>query len=335
VEDKHLYPRRAEGMALEALSDTRVVVVNGARQVGKSTLAKLLVAGTAGARELYLDDPAVRAAAEEDPSAFVRHDGLLLIDEIQRVPELLLPIKREVDREGRACWVRRSFSARRTAVSLSSSVFFPGAGDQPVLRFDGVVLTQRAVGLIAGAFGGQFEDGQPLPEVGVRFGERFGGRLQRRRFQHGEQLGQDRLLESDAADRQAASFGAVQLFAAGANIAGAVAFGARIAGLHGPPALSADQYALQQRPALAGCSAVAAGGRTGGGSCRKRPGRRCGWTTYEANTARLRDNWGGPARLVDRQRKLAGCRYPHGTQWVHLSRVVGPIRDEVNLFAHP
>lgn len=34
-----LYPRRAETMALEALADTRVVVVNGARQVGKSTLA--------------------------------------------------------------------------------------------------------------------------------------------------------------------------------------------------------------------------------------------------------------------------------------------------------
>jgi len=88
-------------MALEALADTRVVVVNGARQVGKSTLAKLIVDGSSDARELYLDDPAVRAAAESDPSAFVRHEGLLLIDEIQRVPELLLPIKREVDRDPR------------------------------------------------------------------------------------------------------------------------------------------------------------------------------------------------------------------------------------------
>jgi predicted AAA+ superfamily ATPase len=41
----------------------------------------------------------VRSAAQADPSAFVRHDGLLLIDEIQRVPELLLAIKREVDRD--------------------------------------------------------------------------------------------------------------------------------------------------------------------------------------------------------------------------------------------
>ncbi|MFC5824346.1 hypothetical protein [Nonomuraea insulae] len=38
-----LYPRRAQAMTREALADTRVVVVNGARQVGKSTLAGLIV----------------------------------------------------------------------------------------------------------------------------------------------------------------------------------------------------------------------------------------------------------------------------------------------------
>jgi predicted AAA+ superfamily ATPase len=48
------------------------------------------------AAERYLDDPAMLAAAQDDPVNFVRHDGLLLIDEIQRAPELLLPIKREV-----------------------------------------------------------------------------------------------------------------------------------------------------------------------------------------------------------------------------------------------
>jgi predicted AAA+ superfamily ATPase len=62
-----LFSRRAERMAAEALADTRVVVVNGARQVGKSTLAELIVAGSTGARELYLDDQAVRSAAEADP----------------------------------------------------------------------------------------------------------------------------------------------------------------------------------------------------------------------------------------------------------------------------
>jgi uncharacterized protein len=39
-----LFSRHAEQLAVEALADTRVVVVNGARQVGKSTLAELIVA---------------------------------------------------------------------------------------------------------------------------------------------------------------------------------------------------------------------------------------------------------------------------------------------------
>src|SRR6201985_2142249 len=92
-----LFSRHAERMTLEALADTRVVVVNGARQVGKSTLAALIAQETKGARELFLDDPAVLAAAAEDPTAFVHHEGLLLIDEIQRAPQLLLSIKHEVD----------------------------------------------------------------------------------------------------------------------------------------------------------------------------------------------------------------------------------------------
>lgn len=100
--DPSLFPRRAEAMTLEALSDTRVVVVNGARQVGKSTLASLIAARADNARQLYLDDPAILAAAEEDPVAFIQHDGLLMIDEIQRTPQLLLPIKHEVDRHPRA-----------------------------------------------------------------------------------------------------------------------------------------------------------------------------------------------------------------------------------------
>nr|WP_307801606.1 ATP-binding protein [Microbispora triticiradicis] len=101
IDDLGLVPRRAEDMALEALTDTRVVVINGARQVGKSTLAKAIVRRAPGAREIYLDEAAVRAAARNDPDGVVRHDGLLLIDEIQRVPELLLSIKRVVDADPR------------------------------------------------------------------------------------------------------------------------------------------------------------------------------------------------------------------------------------------
>jgi predicted AAA+ superfamily ATPase len=90
-----LYPRRARESVAAALADTRVVVLNGARQVGKSTLATLVT--PAGSEVRYLDDMATRSAAAADPAAFVRHDGLLVIDEVQRVPDLLLAIKHEVD----------------------------------------------------------------------------------------------------------------------------------------------------------------------------------------------------------------------------------------------
>jgi predicted AAA+ superfamily ATPase len=84
------------------LADTRVVVIVGARQVGKSTLARLIVSDRPGVEQRGLDVPAIRAAASADPVEFVRHEGLLVIDEVQRVPELLLVIKDRVDLEPRA-----------------------------------------------------------------------------------------------------------------------------------------------------------------------------------------------------------------------------------------
>ncbi|MDG4792302.1 ATP-binding protein [Micromonospora sp. WMMD1082] len=94
-------PRRAADLVLEALTDTRVVVLNGARQVGKSTLAEIVLRHESGGIARFLDDPATRAAAAADPVSFIRHDGLMLIDEVQRVPDLWLAIKNLVDRNPR------------------------------------------------------------------------------------------------------------------------------------------------------------------------------------------------------------------------------------------
>lgn len=93
--------RSIEHLLREALSDTRVVAIVGARQVGKSTLLERLVATTPRARSITLDDPAVLAAARADPVSLIRADALLAIDEVQRAPELLLAIKAEVDRDPR------------------------------------------------------------------------------------------------------------------------------------------------------------------------------------------------------------------------------------------
>lgn len=92
--NRHITPR------LEAaLADTPVVLLNGARQTGKSTLVQAL-AETRGSRYLTLDDAAVLAAARRDAEGFVRGlSGPVVLDEIQRAPELFLPIKAAVDRE--------------------------------------------------------------------------------------------------------------------------------------------------------------------------------------------------------------------------------------------
>ncbi len=93
--------RHAEKVVITALTDTRVVLVNGARQAGKSTLVKKVLKTHEGAKWRTLDDGVALAAAHADPTRFVQHDGLLAIDEIQRAPELMLAIKAAVDRDER------------------------------------------------------------------------------------------------------------------------------------------------------------------------------------------------------------------------------------------
>jgi uncharacterized protein len=94
-------PRRATELVKEALGDTRVVVVSGARQVGKSTLAEVVLRQSLDGIARFIDDPVARAAATADPVRFIEHDGLMLIDEVQRVPDLWLAIKHLVDRDPR------------------------------------------------------------------------------------------------------------------------------------------------------------------------------------------------------------------------------------------
>ncbi len=94
-------PRHASTRLREALSDTRIVTVEGPRQAGKSTLCAA-IADAQGVPGFSLDDPATLRAAREDPTGFVAGLGdRAFIDELQRAPELVLALKAEVDRDPR------------------------------------------------------------------------------------------------------------------------------------------------------------------------------------------------------------------------------------------
>lgn len=97
--------RHLESAIREASRDYPVVMVSGARQVGKSTMLHHIM--EKGRRYVTLDDANARRLALQDPVLFFETYGApLLIDEFQRVPSLLLEMKRRVDQaalDGAAC----------------------------------------------------------------------------------------------------------------------------------------------------------------------------------------------------------------------------------------
>ena len=80
------------------LTEEPVVVLNGPRTVGKSTLLGQL-AEHLGRAVIDCDDPATRSAVRDDPARFIEADRTVLIDEYQHVPELLDAIKAQLNRD--------------------------------------------------------------------------------------------------------------------------------------------------------------------------------------------------------------------------------------------
>jgi len=94
--------RHLAGPLRDALSDTPAVLINGARQTGKSTLVQSMEFGKGSRQYLTFDDPGVLAAAKRDPNGFVAGLNLpVTLDEIQHVPELFPVIKAAIDKKRR------------------------------------------------------------------------------------------------------------------------------------------------------------------------------------------------------------------------------------------
>jgi predicted AAA+ superfamily ATPase len=93
-----LAKRRLADILEARLTEEPVVVLNGPRTVGKSTLLRQL-AERLGRAVIDCDDPATRSAVRDDPARFVESDQPVLIDEYQHVPELLDAIKAQLNKD--------------------------------------------------------------------------------------------------------------------------------------------------------------------------------------------------------------------------------------------
>lgn len=94
--------RAIQSELVQALRDRPVVFLSGPRQCGKTTLVRHVAIQVLGADYLTFDDLGTLTSARSDAEAFIRDiPGPIVIDEVQRVPEVLLPIKASVDRDRR------------------------------------------------------------------------------------------------------------------------------------------------------------------------------------------------------------------------------------------
>jgi len=145
---------------LAALRDTPVVYLQGPRQAGKSTLAQALRDGGHDADYLTLDDAAVLAAAQSDPEGFI--SGLperVILDEVQRVPEMFHAIKRSVDARRKPGRFLLTGSAQALVLpKLSESL----AGRMEVLTlwpFSQGEIASRREGFVDACFAREFKPG--------------------------------------------------------------------------------------------------------------------------------------------------------------------------------
>ena len=92
------FPRDTTTELFDRLSYNPGVVLLGARQVGKSTLARLAAAQSAGAVFLDLELPADRAALANPAAFFAAHrHQLVVLDEVQTMPNLFSVLRPEID----------------------------------------------------------------------------------------------------------------------------------------------------------------------------------------------------------------------------------------------
>ncbi len=95
------YPRILQQKILDSLADSPSILIHGPRQCGKTTLARL-VGDEKGYAYISFDDDVQRAAAKTDPVGYVADlPEYVVLDEVQRAPEIFTSLKLAIDSDRR------------------------------------------------------------------------------------------------------------------------------------------------------------------------------------------------------------------------------------------
>lgn len=161
--DQAFYPRYVGQRLSEALEDSPVVLIQGPRQCGKTTLVQMvcaprhltgngdrltrprrfLTAKNLDYAYVSFDDDVARAGAEADPMGFVADlSERVILDEVQRVPALFTALKMEID--------RRRVPGRFVLTGSTNVLRVPTIQDSLAGRLEVVRLHPLAQGEIAG-----------------------------------------------------------------------------------------------------------------------------------------------------------------------------------------
>jgi hypothetical protein len=125
-----------------SMTDTPVVLLNGARQTGKTTLAQV-IASEFYAQYYTLDDYATLALAAGDPAGFIGNlSGPIVIDEIQKAPDLFPAIKLVVDKDRRP--------GRFLLTGSANAMTLPRLSESLAGRMEIIPLFPFSVGELAG-----------------------------------------------------------------------------------------------------------------------------------------------------------------------------------------
>jgi len=139
-----MYKRNITHHLFEALADTPVVFLRGARQTGKSTLVQNIAKGPYPARYVTLDNAGILSAASADPTGFIAGiEKPVVIDEVQRVPEILLAIKEDVD--------RNRLPGRYLLTGSADVLSVPRVADALAGRMEVLTLWPLSIGEIGGS----------------------------------------------------------------------------------------------------------------------------------------------------------------------------------------